>query len=294
MPAGLSTVFARALPDRERSPERVIDEALRLGAAALVLDAGLAPALYEGLAPLCLSHREVLPVWALECPCPWTRAASAELSAAERDEAEAASKAAEETIARAGELGAPLVVLRLGEVASLRREWPAVRRAFLRGALDAATVQRLLDERIKRAPPHLDAARRSLERLSRAAERHAVTLGLRNPPRALGVPSPGELARLRAELAGAPIAPCLDVAAAHLDDVMGIRPLAAVVEAWQAAPLALVADACGPVVGLPPGRGEIDFPSLALPEKARRVFHPSAQLSLAEVAEGLARVATAA
>ena len=290
MIVGLSTVFERSLHDRSALPDAVIDLALRLEAGGLVLDSGLSKGLFAELSRRLAVRRDVLPVWALECPCPVTRASRAALSAVDRDEAEAAVGAAEETLARAGELGAGMVVLRLGEVAALRRDWPSVRHAFLCARLDADGRQRLVDERTVRVAPHLDSARRSVDRLTRVAERHGLVLGIRNPSKIIDLPSPDELALLLDDLAGAPVAPLFDTAAAHLDDAMGFQSLATVAAAWKSAPLALVADACGPVTGLVPGSGEIDLPSLGLAAFAQTAFHPSSGLSEAELREGMRRL----
>lgn len=292
MIAGLSTAFAHLPGGREHPPDQVIDRALRAGAAGLMLHSGLSPAAFDGLARLLLPRAAELPVWALESPCPATRASLADLAAADRDEAEAALRAAEATVERAGDLAAKTVALQLGEVAVLRRDWPQVRRSFLRATLNDQDRERLRVLRAKQVVPHLDAARRALEHLARFAERAGVTLGIRNPPRHLGLPSPGELVVLLGELSGAPIVPLLDLPAAHLDEAMGLRQVAEVVAAWSASPIALLADACGPVLGLPPGQGEIDVPAFAgaLSAGTRAIFSPWSGLSADEVVAGLRAV----
>ncbi len=287
---GWTSGHAAVLP-RDRLVEELCDAAARAEARGLVLDSSLPEAAWGPLAERLSARRAELPTWALCAPCPASRAATADLASAERDESEAACAAAEATMARAAELGAGLVLVSLGEVAALRRDWPAVRRAYLRGELadDARGRERFLRARAAAVPRHLDAARRALDRLALAGDRLGVTVGVRNPARILGVPAPDELRRLLDELRGAPLVPALDLAAAHLDDAMGFRPLAAVVDAWSASPLALVADACGPVTGLPPGRGEVDLPTALAALAARKLaFHPAPSLALDEAAGGLA------
>jgi hypothetical protein len=169
-----------------------------------------------------------------------------------------------------------------------------VRRAFLRGELDADRErrERLLRRRMVSAERHLDGARRALDALARRADGAGVRLGIRNPGRYLGVPLPLELRLLREDLAGAPIAPAFDAPAAHLADAMGFVPLDDTLAAWSDSPLVQVADACGPVGGLPPGRGELDVSTLVgrLEKTAHAVFPPWPALTPEEVLDGMARL----
>lgn len=306
MSIGLSTTSARALPRSAGlsgvagpaallGPEALVDRAQRAGAVGLMLDDSLPPGYLAELMVYLAARRAELPVWAVENVCPAARWAAADLGALDRDEALAAVEAAEQSIRVAGELaggeGGAMVLLRLGEVAAIRSRWPALRRAFLRAELDETTLTaRLQRERAAHAPRHVDALRRSLARLCRAAEAHGVRLGLRNPARPIGLPSPVELRALLDDLAGAPIVPALDLGAAHLHDAMEQRPLAETLDGWKGAPLILCADACGPVAGLPPGRGELDLgAALATASaEARVVFTPSAILDEGEILAGAA------
>src|SRR5207248_10432726 len=117
-----------------------------------------------------------------------------------RDEAHAALVAAAATVRRAGELRAPFVVVRLGDVEPAAADWAHARDQFLRGALDASLAQRMAQARDDAAERALDGARRALERLAREAERAGAVLLVRNGRRYVDVPSPRELDRLRAEL----------------------------------------------------------------------------------------------
>ena len=127
---------------------------------------------------------------------------------------------------RAGELRAPFVVVRLGDVEPVAAQWIDARDRFLRGALDDDALQSLLPSRDRAAERALDVATRALERLAREAERAGAVLLVRNGRRYVDLPSPRELDRLRAELSGAPLLPAADVPAAHLADVMGFAPMA--------------------------------------------------------------------
>ena len=261
-----------------------------------MLDDALPPAYFAELARRLMTRRAELPVWCMENVCPASRKASAELGSLDRNEAQVAVQAAQETIRLAGELGGgldggALVLLRLGEVVGVRGLWAPARRAFLRDELEgSAMATRLLRERDAHAPRHVDAVRRSLDRLARHAESRGVRIGVRNPARIIGLPSPVELQALLEDLAGAPVVPVLDLPAAHLGDAMSLRPLGDTLDAWKSAPLALVADACGAVGGLAPGRGELDLERAlsGLAATAHLVFTPSAILDEREIFEGTA------
>ena len=290
---GFSTVCARIGRPRGvlREPARFIDLAERAAPAFLLLDGAMPPDYYAALRPALAARRESLPVRIVESPFPYSRVATAELSSRDRGEARVALVAATDTLHVAAELGADFVLVHLGEVRSARASWPPLRRAWLRRALadDDAPRERFLRERRAGAAPHLDAARRALDALANEASRSGLRLGVRNPARALGLPSPLELRLLLDELAGAPVVPALDAPAAHLADAMGLVPLDETLAAFGAAPVALLADACGPVLGLPPGRGELDLARAVarLPKDALLCYAPQAALAESEVLEGM-------
>src|SRR5262245_17833744 len=107
----LSTRFCAADAGGAALPAEAIVEVFeRAEAEGVVLDGALDPVRYQALVPA-LSQMTVL---AVEAPCPRTRASEARLCAEEKDEARAAADAVEDTVRRAGELGARFVVVRLG------------------------------------------------------------------------------------------------------------------------------------------------------------------------------------
>jgi hypothetical protein len=292
----LSTGFAsvRQGGDEALSPAAIVDVCLRAEAAGVVLDAELRPALYEALVAELERHGDELPVLALEAPCPTPTRPNArepQLTAHDRDEALAALEAAVATVRRAGELRAPFVVLRLGEVEAVAADWTHARDQFLRGALDDRLAGRMRQARDAAAERPLDGARRALDRLAREAERAGALLLVRNGRRYIDVPSPRELDRLRGELRGAPILPACDVPAAHLCDVMGFVPLPATLAASADAPLWYWGDACGPIGALAPGRGVVDLVTAraSVGKHARLTFSPWRGLSIDEVVESMSR-----
>jgi sugar phosphate isomerase/epimerase len=290
--AGAAALSTRFMTDRVMAPEAILDLAERAHADWLVLDAGLASDLYEPLQLLLARRRDQLPLLAMESPCPRSvreGAREPQLCAPDRDEARAALEAALATVQRAGEARARFVVVALGEVRPAARDWQFARDRFLRADLDDELAQRLVAARDAVTERTLDGARRALETLARAAERAGVTLALRNGRRYVDVPSPRELDRLRADLAGAPLAPMLDVAAAHLTDVMGFHPLALTLAAWEKAPLVYFGDACGPIGALAPGRGIVDLKRVreAIDDHAAIAFNPWPGLEPDEVVAAL-------
>ena len=296
MRPALSTVFASARQGEAEAlaPTAIVDVCLRAEAGAVVLDGALRPALYEPLVRELERRGDELPVLAIEAPCPTATRPGARapaLTAADRDEARAALEAALATVRCAGELRAPFVVVRLGDVEPAAADWSFARDQFLRGALDDELGQRLVQARDRAAERALDGARRALDRLAREAERAGAVVLVRNGRRYVDVPSPRELDRLRRELAGAPILPAGDVPAAHLGDVMGLVPMALTLAAYHDAPLWYWGDACGPIGALAPGRGVVDLAAAraSVADGARLAFSPWSGLGVDEVVESMAR-----
>jgi hypothetical protein len=252
-------------------PEQALDALQRSGATALVLDRDAPPSYWE------LDWR--LPILAVEAPSPKSRASVARLCSLDRDESNTALEAAIDTLRRAGKLGARFAGLWLGEV-RMDKEWQLARDRFLRDDLDERLTRGLLQQRRAEGLRAVDVVMRALDRLARTAESEGLTLAVANGRRFTAVPDARELDQLLAELRGAPVAPLFDIPAAHLQDVMGFAPLALTEAAWGPAPLAYVGDACGPLGGLPPGRGQ-PLP-VKLAENVERVFSPWSGLTVEE------------
>src|SRR5687767_7032644 len=157
MAVALTTRFwAPGSPGGTLTVGAFLDAFGRSGAESLVLDATLDPQRYEALTGELL--RGTLPLLAVEGPCPRTRVSEAQLCSPARDEARAALEAVEDTVMRAGELGARFVVIRLGEPPSLGHEWNGARRRFLRAELDAQQTRRLAELRRRAGEEALEGA----------------------------------------------------------------------------------------------------------------------------------------
>ncbi len=279
---------------------QVISAVQRLGATALHLSEGPIRGFLAELVVELLLRRAELPVVAVDATLGAIRlgrprAALACAGSLDRREAEEATAVATAALSLAAELGAPFVALRLGAVAGLTALWEKARSHFLRGALasDEAPAEELMQARSALSSPHLDAALRSLDRLFNAAQRLRVTVLLPSPRRAVELPTPIELRALCSEFAGAPLAPLLDVPAAHLASAMHLLPLRDSVLGFGVGPLANLSDGCGAVGGLPPGHGEVDLIAIArtLAPATHREFVPWPALRPAEVAAGYRAVA---
>jgi hypothetical protein len=266
----LSTRFARGFTAVGEAADRVA----RSDAGALVIDRHCPPPYWEIEWPL--------PVVAVEAPSPYGRASLAMLSSLDRSEAAVALEAALDTLRRAARLGARFVALWLGEVRAMDAEWKLARERFLRDQLDTRLQRGLMQMRRDEGQRPLDVALRALDRLARAAESEGVTLVVANGRRFTALPDARELDLLLAELSGAPVAPLFDVPAAHLADVMGLQPFAVTQAAFGAAPLVYLGDACGPLGGLPPGRGQLDLAQIPLAKDAQIAFSPWSGLSVEE------------
>lgn len=303
----LATTFAYALgreladgPAGQSRAGQLIGAAQRVGATALHLSEGLAAGFLDALVPELVVRRGELPVLAVDASLGAVRlgrprAVLAAAGALDRQEAQEAVAVALAAFTLAGELGAKFVTLRLGPVAGLGSLWERARAHFLRGALaeDEAPAEELMTARSALAGRHLDAALRSLDRLSTAAQRLELTVLLPSPRRAVELPTPIELRALRSEFRGAPLQPLLDAPAAHLASAMHLCALRDSVLGFCDGPLANLGDGCGAVGGLPPGHGEIDLAAIArvLPGGAHREFVPWPALRLSEVAAGYKAVA---
>jgi len=266
-------------------PAAFLARARALGATDVAADATLDAQELQALIPEAL--RGGLGVVAIEAPCPRRQVGrSPTLATADRDERLAAGRAVEDTLRRAAEAMARVVVVRLGTLPG--HDDAPILRAFARRSLERETLVARVELRRSLSLRALDLARWGLDLVVDAAAAAGVTLGLANRARWFDIPSAGETATLLAELAGAPLAPFYDVAAAHVRRTLGLgngRPELEIERACGA----FLADAAGLRGGLPWGTGEVDPGVLEkLPAGAPRIVHCGALATDAELARALA------
>lgn len=298
---GLRTALGLSVLPTLQSPTPVTADSVLLalasqGATCLHLPAIGLPGLVDGLAKLAAEPRAPLQVVAIDAELGAIalgrpQAALAQLAALDKEESRTAVSVTESALRTASSLSARYVRVRLGEVAGLDRLWRNVRAHFLRGAGidDSEPGDELLQARSALVPRHLDSVRRAIEQLSNAAVHANLSLLLTYPRRATELPLPIELRLLLEEFEGAPIAPSLDLPAAHLSSMMRLVSLPESVRTFAKGPLHCIGDAAGPIGALPPGSGEVDVAAVCrvLPKDATLSFMPWPGLSFREVMTGL-------
>jgi hypothetical protein len=252
------------------NPARFVARAHALSAPSLFLDATLEPAELDAIIPEAL--RSGMSVLGLESPCPRPAARRPPwLAGADPDERQAAARACQATLRRAAEVGARVVVVKLGELSGF--EPAAVLRKLARRELGDEAREKLIETRRSLSLRALDRARFGLDQVLAAAATAGVTLGIANRARWYEIPSAAETAALVDELRGAPVAPWYDTAAAHVRRALGFGNGRPAVERAAACGVWL-GDAAGPRLGLPWGTGEVDPATLAdVPAGAPRVVH---------------------
>jgi sugar phosphate isomerase/epimerase len=277
----------------------------------VALDAEIPPALWHPLVARLLADADERPIRVVYAPGPRPdlapRKRLPQLASPDREEVRAAAALVVDTVARAADLGARIVVLpTLGRV-PLPQRGPRLIEWLERGYLDTGgpAVEKLARYRAERqqvVPPVLDGVRQGLDRIGREAERRGLLIGVPNAARYDELPTRDELLRLLHELEGAPVGLWLDTYAAHAKEVWGLGSAAAFLQGVEASRPAVriigatLTDAAGLLGGLAPGRGEIDFDALLarLPEDAWGVVACEPWMREEEVAGALERLALAA
>jgi len=143
----------------------------------------------------------------VHAPCPTDpRTQNAEVSSIDKEERTLAVEAATDSISLAEKLGAQVVILHAGFVPVNPELEKELRTLYNRGQKDGARYAdiqaELIEERSRHAERHLDAVRRSLERLAGIADSAGVRIGLENRFFYNEFPLPDELEMLVREFAG--------------------------------------------------------------------------------------------
>lgn len=184
-----------------------------------------------------------------------------------REERLEAVKRTLQTIDHAHDLEAHTVVLHCGRVAMAAQTHILYDRFRPKAALSPETRQWLdgkLAERDRLKPAHLDALRFSLEKLTVAAERRQVKLGLETRYHYHELPAPEDFAPLFEQFEGAPLGYWHDTGHAWVSERMGLVPEGGFLEMLADRLIGVhLHDAEGLEDHLPPGKGSIDFQALA-------------------------------
>ena len=274
----LSTAYF-TLRTPEPGGEEIVRGALDLGFRALEIDYRVSERQMRQMRPLILA--EGVRLVSVHHPYPRDPDADPatahmrgpELTSPDPDERRAAVARVCESLARAADLGAGVVVLHTGRV-KMPAEVPEaeVRRLedlFRRGRAETAAF-RELRERVARArrsaaPAHLDPTLSSLDRVANEAERRGVRVGLENRFHPHEIPDREELGVIFRELAGAPLGYWHDTGhAASLVALGFLEGHTELVEAFRGHLLGLhLHDADGLDDHKAPGEGSLDFGALA-------------------------------
>ena len=262
-------------PPRGGEDERLLRLALENDGAGIHLAAGADLGLLSALAPLAI--RLGAPISSLALPLPERPLGPGRrlprLAATARDEREAAIALARRALEAAAPIGARFAVLDFGEV-TLSIRPGELARAYARREMDEGepgerALAAAVAERRARAEALNDAARWSLERLVRVAERAGMTLALPVAATPWQLPSPRESGLLAGAFSGAPLGVVWDPGRLSVLAALGLaisderlRALA------SGAVLALENDAVGIEAGYLPGLGERDARLAALAAEA--------------------------
>ena len=294
-PAALSTMWA-VQPRFERDLPAFIDRAAALGYGAVEVNHSMDAAQLDAI-----RGHGGLPVTGVHAPAPRERhpgggwSTDLNLASVDEGERELAVRYTRRSIEAAADLGAPLVVVHLGEIAGgelagERRRRVAFERGETAGGEWARAGVEAVELRAALAGPHLAQARRSLAELASAAEAAGVTLGLECRNYYHHIPLPDEMAALLADYPPAVVGYCHDVGHAEVLHRLGLVALDAWFELLAERGVGThLHDVRGLTDHRAPGNGDVDFAALAarLPPAAARTFEIDQHEPDADVARAL-------
>jgi len=204
--------------------------------------------------------------------------ANLSLSSLEENEREEAVSFAKKTIDLASEIGAKAIVLHMGEIPIDLGLDDELRRLYQHNLSQTQEYDQaktgLACQRISRAPPYLETARKSLRELSEYSQTKGIMLGLETRFYFHEVPNIDEMEELLREVEGSLVGYWHDVGHAEVNQRLGFTPH----EEW----LSRFADKMigihlHDVLGIsdhrPPGKGDVDWNMVAeyLPREAIKV-----------------------
>jgi len=175
-----------------------------------------------------------IPISSIHCPSPAVLSsrgipvANLSLSSLEENEREEAVSFARKTIDLASNVGVKAIVLHMGEVPidlSLEDELRRLYQQNLTQSERYSKVKKALThERISKAPPYIEAARRSLEELGEDSRAKGIMLGLETRFYFREIPNIGEMDELLRKVEGGLVGYWHDVGHAEVNQRLGFAP----------------------------------------------------------------------
>jgi sugar phosphate isomerase/epimerase len=167
-------------------------------------------------------------VRSVHAPCPTDpRTQNAEVSSLDKEERALAVEAVQASISLAQHIGAEAVILHAGYVPVSEELEKELRQLYNHGLQNSSRYQdvqaELIEARARDAARHVDATRRSLERLASVADSAGVRIGLENRFFYNEIPLPDEMDLIAREFSG-PVGFWLDSGHACVQEALGFVP----------------------------------------------------------------------
>lgn len=218
----LSTMWAK---DRFGNIAEFVVKAREFGFTHMEANSSVSP---QGLNELIETS---FPISSIHCPCPAALTskgipvANLSLSSLEKNEQEEAINFTKKTIDLARKVGAKAVVLHMGEVPINLGLDDELRWLYQQNLIHTERYSRVKEQlsyqRSCKAPPYLEAARKSLKELTEYAEHRGIMLGLETRFHLHEMPNIDEMAKLLNEVAGRPVGYWHDMGHAEVQQRLG-------------------------------------------------------------------------
>lgn len=202
------------------------------------------------------------------------------------------------TIDAACQIGAELVVIHPGRIAGDHSLDDQLRACYRHGEKNttgfAALRQQVMDDRKRQSPWHLEALLKSLTEIVAYALETGLTLGLENRFHYYELPVFEEMQALLTEFSQPWVGWQFDVGHLQVHDELGLLSFRGWLEQFGSRIVgAHLHDVQGIVDHCAPGTGNVDFELIAayLPAKAPRTLEVRKTLTVAEIANGMQRLA---
>ena len=271
----LSTMWAK---DRFDDMAEFAAEAKEFGFSHVEINASVSP---QGLSELVETS---IPISSIHSPSPAVLSsrgvpvANLSLSSLEANEREEAVSFAKKTIDLASQLGARAVVLHMGEVPidlSLDHELRRLYQQNLTQSEKYNEVRRgLTHQRISKAPPYLEAARKSLEELSEYSRDKGIMLGVETRFYFHEMPNIDEMEELLRQVEGGLVGYWHDVGHAEVNQRLGFTSHEEWLSRFRDRMIGIhLHDVLGIRDHRPPGKGDVNWNMVAeyVPQEALKV-----------------------